>query len=116
MQNQDAGIGESRELAGRAYAQARTASEFLKSLSHENRLIILCHLSEGEKAVNELEDILSLPQAAVSQHLARLRDDRLVKTRREGRVVYYSVVDQRVKELVTRLYSLFSETQLLPGE
>lgn len=109
MRNQDFTVAESVKTAGEAFTQARSASEFLKSLSHENRLAILCHLSEGEKAVNELEEILGLPQAAVSQHLARLRDDQLVKTRREGRVVYYSVANNRVKTIVMQLYQMFSD-------
>ncbi|MEC9402149.1 MAG: metalloregulator ArsR/SmtB family transcription factor, partial [Pseudomonadota bacterium] len=53
--------------------QARKASDLLKALSHEVRLVILCLLSEGEKSVSELEEILTMPQAAVSQQLARLR-------------------------------------------
>ena len=66
--------------------QARKASDLLKALSHETRLLILCLLSEGEKSVSELEDILDMPQATVSQQLARLRFDRLVTARRDGRV------------------------------
>jgi DNA-binding transcriptional ArsR family regulator len=86
---------------------ARKASELLKALSHEARLVILCILSEGEKSVSELEEILSLPQAAVSQQLARLRFDRLVTTRREGRMIYYSIVDDEVATLVGTMYQLF---------
>ena len=72
---------------------ARKASDLLKALSHETRLLILCLLSEGEKSVSELEEIMNMPQAAVSQQLARLRFDRLVATRRDGRMVYYSLAD-----------------------
>jgi len=87
--------------------QAREASDLLKALSHETRLLILCILSEGEKSVSELEEILSMPQAAVSQQLARLRFDRLVNTRREGRMIYYSVAGQEVSSVVETLYELF---------
>ena len=87
--------------------QARLASDLLKALSHETRLLILCILSEGEKSVSELEEILSMPQAAVSQQLARLRFDRLVNTRREGRMIYYSVADREVSSIVETLYDLF---------
>src|SRR3546814_9787940 len=59
--------------------------DLLKALSHVSRLLILCILAEGEKSVSELEELLSMPQAAVSQQLARLRFDRLVQTRRDGR-------------------------------
>jgi len=87
--------------------QARKASDLLKALSHESRLLILCLLSEGEKSVSELEEIMSMPQAAVSQQLARLRFDRLVNTRREGRMIYYSIASEEVSELVETLYEFF---------
>jgi DNA-binding transcriptional ArsR family regulator len=87
--------------------QARKASDLLKSLSHETRLMILCILSEGEKSVSELEGILAMPQAAVSQQLARLRLDGLVDTRREGRMIYYSILDHEVSSVIGTLYSLF---------
>ena len=87
--------------------QARKASELLKSLSHETRLLILCILSEGEKSVSELENILSMPQATVSQQLARLRIDGLVEARREGRMIYYSVAGEEVSSVVETLYELF---------
>ncbi|MAZ82079.1 MAG: transcriptional regulator [Hoeflea sp.] len=87
--------------------QAKKASDLLKALSHETRLVILCILSEGEKSVSELEEILSMPQAAVSQQLARLRMDGLVETRREGRMVYYSIANDDVVAIVNTLYDLF---------
>lgn len=87
--------------------QARKASELLKSLAHESRLLILCLLTDGEKTVSELEEILDLPQAAVSQQLARLRFDRLVTTRREGRNIYYSIATKEVSSVVGTLYGLF---------
>ncbi|WP_153768763.1 metalloregulator ArsR/SmtB family transcription factor [Labrenzia sp. CE80] len=87
--------------------QARKASDLLKSLSHEVRLLILCLLSEGEKSVSELEDILTMPQAAVSQQLARLRSDGLVASRREGRMIFYSLTDSEVRDIIAALYDLF---------
>jgi DNA-binding transcriptional ArsR family regulator len=87
--------------------QARKASELLKALSHETRLLILCLLSEGEKSVSELEEIMSMPQAAVSQQLARLRFDRLVTTRREGRMMYYAIASAEVGNIIEQLYDLF---------
>lgn len=87
--------------------QARKASDLLKALSHEVRLLILCLLAEGEKSVSELEEILTMPQAAVSQQLARLRSDGLVATRRDGRMIYYSMVDGEVSNIVSSLYELF---------
>ena len=87
--------------------QAKKASDLLKALSHETRLVILCILSEGEKSVSELEAILSMPQATVSQQLARLRFDRLVKARRDGRMIYYSIADGEVSSLISTLHELF---------
>jgi DNA-binding transcriptional ArsR family regulator len=87
--------------------QARKASELLKALAHENRLLILCLLAEGEKSVSELEDIMRMPQAAVSQQLARLRFDRLVNTRRDGRTIYYSIASTEVSSVISTLYDLF---------
>lgn len=71
--------------------KARAASALLKSVGHQTRLLILCILSEREKTVGELEELLGLQQAIVSQQLARLRNDGLVHTRRDGRQIYYSI-------------------------
>jgi DNA-binding transcriptional ArsR family regulator len=72
----------------RLVKKARKASDFLKALAHESRLLILCLLSERERSVSELEHLLSLSQPTVSQHLARLRLDGLVDSRRDGKTVY----------------------------
>jgi DNA-binding transcriptional ArsR family regulator len=88
-------------------AQARKASDLLKALSHESRLLILCILSEGEKSVTDLENIMRMPQAAVSQQLARLRFDGLVRTRRDGRTIYYSIAGEEVSAIIGSLYKLF---------
>ncbi len=86
---------------------AEMAAAYLKTLAHEGRLMILCHLGSGEKSVGELEDVLDLRQAAVSQMLARLRDEGLVATRREGKVIYYRLADQNTAEVIALLYRLF---------
>ena len=88
-------------------ARARDASDLLKALSHEMRLLVLCILSEGEKSVSELEAILGLPQASVSQHLARLRHDHLVATRREGRMIYYRIARPEAVAIIATLYRVF---------
>lgn len=93
----------------RLAGQARKASDILKALSHETRLLILWLLSENEKSVSELEEILALPQAAVSQQLARLRYDHLVSTRREGRMIHYSITDPDVSAVVISLYDLLCD-------
>lgn len=89
--------------------QARRASDLLKALSHETRLLILCLLSDEEKSVSELEDLLTMPQAAVSQQLARLRLEGLVSARREGRMIYYSLEDEGVRPIINALYEMFCE-------
>jgi DNA-binding transcriptional ArsR family regulator len=98
---------QSAEDFNKLLQQARKASDLLKALSHESRLLILCLLVEGEKSVSELEDIMKMPQAAVSQQLARLRFDRLVNTRRDGRVIYYSIASAEVSSVISTLYDLF---------
>ena len=87
--------------------QARKASDLLKALSHETRLLILCLLSEGEKSVSELEAIMAMPQASVSQQLARLRYDKIVTTRRDGRQIFYSLASEEVNGIIGQLYDIF---------
>ena len=88
-------------------SNAREASEFLKALSHEARLVILCILGEGEKSVTEIEQMLSLRQPAVSQQLARLRADDLVQTRRNGKNIYYSLARPEVRDVIEALHRAF---------
>jgi DNA-binding transcriptional ArsR family regulator len=90
-------------------ANARDASDFLKAISHEARLVILCLLIEGEKSVSELEEVLSLRQPAVSQQLARLRSDNLVDARRDGKNIYYSLARPEVVEIIRTLHRVFCE-------
>ena len=86
---------------------AKNASNFLKAISHEGRLRILCHLVTGEKSVTELEDLLSARQAAVSQQLSRLRLEGLVIPRRDGKVIYYRLADERPRRILEVVYELF---------
>src|SRR3989304_1889852 len=96
----------SQEL-DRIVGNAKRASDFLKALAHESRLMILCILAEGEKSVSELEDILSLRQPTVSQQLARLRADGLVSTRRAGKAIYYTLASQEARVVIGAVYDLF---------
>ena len=89
--------------------KARKASNFLKALSHENRLLLLCLLAEGERSVTELENILSMRQSAVSQQLARLRYDGMVDTRRDGKTIYYSVSSPEARVIVGAVYQVFCD-------
>lgn len=86
---------------------AADAAAYLKTLAHEGRLMMLCHLIDGEKSVGQLETLLSIRQAAVSQQLARLREEGLVATRRDGKTVYYRLADPRTERLIGTLYELF---------
>ncbi len=87
--------------------KARSASDFLKAIAHENRLLILCMLVDGEKSVRDLEVLLQMRQPSVSQQLARLRADNLVTTRRDGKTIYYSLASENARQLVTVLYNMF---------
>lgn len=93
---------ERKELVGKA----RKATDMLKALSHEGRLLILCLLNGGEKSVSEIEEAMHMPQAAVSQQLARLRLDGLVTARRDGRNIYYSIASRDVTRLITTLHEM----------
>ncbi len=97
---------ETIELLG---GRAAEASSFLKALGHEGRLMILCHLCSGEKTVTELEKLLSSRQASVSQQLARLRLEGLVKYRREGKTIYYTLGDTKAREAIDLVYRLFCD-------
>jgi DNA-binding transcriptional ArsR family regulator len=87
--------------------KACDATAFLKALSHEVRLIILCLLFEGEKSVSEFEEILNLRQPAISQQLIRLKADNLVEARRDGKNIYYSIGRPEVREVVAALHRAF---------
>lgn len=94
-------------LIDNVLASSKSVSLFLKSLSHEGRLAILCSLADGEKTVLEITDFLEMKQAAVSQQLARLRSEGLVKPRRDGRNMYYSLCDPRTIRLIELLHTMF---------
>lgn len=91
----------------RMVRNATEAANFLKAISHEGRLMILCHLASGEKTVTELEELLNSRQAAVSQQLARLRLEGLVTPRREGKAIHYRLSDNRSRQMIDLIYDLF---------
>ena len=88
-------------------ASAEEASTLLKSMANENRLLILCQLVEGEKSVSELQRHLPLSQSALSQHLAVLRRERLVKTRRSAQSIYYSLASVEATAVLSTLSDLY---------
>ena len=93
-------IAQFEESAGRAAA-------LLRLLSNARRLRILCQLIGGELSVGTLQDRLGLSQSALSQHLARLRVDRIVATRREGQTIFYRIIDPAALQLLETLADLF---------
>lgn len=79
----------------------------LHAMANENRLLLLCQLSQGEKSVSELEELLDLHQPTLSQQLGVLRSEGLVTTRRDGKRVFYSISDQKLLTLLNVLYGLY---------
>lgn len=96
-------------------AQAGQAEEFLKALANRHRLMILCQLNGGERSVGSLQDSVGLSQSALSQHLARLRGDGLVATRRDGQTIYYSLASREAERLIGLLYAMFCEEACAPA-
>jgi DNA-binding transcriptional ArsR family regulator len=88
-------------------ANAHRAAALLKSMSNPARLMVLCQLTEGEKSVGELERAVPLSQSALSQHLALLRERKLVRTRRAGQSIYYSLAGVEASSILVTLYGLF---------
>jgi DNA-binding transcriptional ArsR family regulator len=93
---------------------AKVTSDFLKALSHETRLLLLCILAEGERSVTDLENALSIRQPTISQQLGRLRLDGLVKARRDGKTIYYSIADDDIKRMIVLLYEVFLKSESGP--
>jgi ArsR family transcriptional regulator, virulence genes transcriptional regulator len=89
------------------HVSARRASALLKAMGNPHRLMILCQIVHGERSVGELERIVGLSQSALSQHLARLRRDRLVKTRRSAQTIYYSLAGEEASRVLETLYELY---------
>lgn len=87
--------------------RARDAAHLLKLLASEQRLTILCRLSDGEKSVGELGKYVSLSQGALSQHLAKLRSEKIVATRRDAQTIYYRLADEAASKLVGFLCDLY---------
>ena len=86
---------------------AGKASELMKTLGHKDRLMVLCHLSSGEKSVGELAGLLDIPQSPLSQHLARMRKEALVATRREAQTIFYSIASPEAARLVQLLHEIY---------
>lgn len=102
-------------MAGMAYdlspeafaAKAGEAADLLKALAHEARLMVLCQLTEGEHSAGALQDGSGLSQSALSQHLARLREEGLVDTRREAQTIYYRLADEKAARVLATLAEIY---------
>ena len=105
----DLPLAQMQENAGRA-------STLLRCMANESRLLILCNLVEGEKTVGELEEKLQLSQSALSQHLAVLRREKLVATRRQAQFIHYSLASEDVRAVLTVLYERFCAPDANPPE
>lgn len=101
--------------ARRMAAAAQKASELMKTLGHKDRLMVLCHLSSGEKSVGELARLLEIPQSPLSQHLARMRKENLVSTRRDAQTIYYSIASREAEAFVTTMHALYCGEASEPG-
>ena len=96
------------ELLLKFSQQAGEAVALLKAMANQCRLLVLCHLStSGELSVGELADRVGLSQSALSQHLAKLREEGLVATRKEAQTVFYRLCDPRAEQILALLHDLF---------
>lgn len=86
---------------------AKAATDLLKLLGHPDRLMVLCQLKAGEQSVGELSKNLGIKQSPLSQHLARMRHEGVVESRREAQTVYYSISGEKVTKVVGILYDLY---------
>ena len=87
--------------------RADAAERLLKAMASQPRLMILCELLKGERTVTALQQAVGLSMSAISQHLARLRADKLVATRRESQTIHYTIASEPAKTVIETLYELF---------
>ncbi|MBT8141182.1 MAG: metalloregulator ArsR/SmtB family transcription factor [Gammaproteobacteria bacterium] len=88
---------------------ATDASQLLKTLSHKDRMMVLCQLGQREHSVGELAELLDIPQSPLSQHLARMRNEGLVQTRRDAQTIFYSLACEKTSRIIGVMYELFCE-------
>jgi DNA-binding transcriptional ArsR family regulator len=89
--------------------QCFEVTTIMKAMAHPQRLMIMCHLSQGEKNVGELVDLCDISQSQISQFLNRMHRERLLKLRKEGNFSFYSIADKRVLKLIQSLQKIFCE-------
>ncbi len=86
---------------------AQEASNVLKQLANEQRLMVLCHLAEGEKTVTELQSLVGMEQSSLSQHLAKLRNEGIIQARRDSQSKFYSISDENALKIIELLHSIY---------
>ena len=96
---------------GQFAAKAGEAASLLRALAHEARLMVLCQLVEGEHSAGELQSSSDLSQSALSQHLAKLRAEGLVATRRDAQTIYYRLADPNVEKIIAALAAIYCPPQ-----
>lgn len=101
------GLNDPVNIGDRLAPHAFKASNLLKALGNEGRLMILFHLSDGEKTVTKLQALLSAPQALVSSQLARLRHEGMVTFRKEGQISYYVLKDKKTRQVLDLVNTIF---------
>lgn len=89
------------------HVAASDVSDMLKLLGHPDRLMVLCQLKFGEQSVGELSQNLDIKQSPLSQHLARMRHEGVVKSRRDAQTMYYSIADEKLAQVIAVLYDLY---------
>ena len=90
---------------------ADKAAALLKAMANQHRLMLLCLLNNGEMSVSSLNQQVAIPQSSLSQHLAALRREKLVVTRRDAQTIYYSLASDEVKAIINTLYNLYCAPQ-----
>ena len=100
LQTEEINLKKMKKAAGKA-------SALMKTLGHKDRLMVLCQLASGEKSVGELSDLLNIPQSPLSQHLARMRQEDLVSTRRDMQTIFYSLKANEAHRIIECLYELY---------
>ena len=109
-ERRDPNAGAALPHASDMQAHAADAAGLMKALGNESRLMVLCMLIEGEQSVSDLNDMIPLSQSALSQQLARLRKQGLVKTRRESQAIYYSLTDGPADRVINLLHEIYCGT------
>lgn len=109
-ERQGSSVDAAQPHASEMRAHAKDAAGLMKALGNESRLMVLCMLSDGEQSVSDLNDMIPLSQSALSQQLARLRQQGLVKTRRESQAIYYSLADGPADRIINLLHDIYCAT------